>query len=742
MSLAPLALVLALLLPLAPPGFPVARAAEAAPVQLEYTIDATDAALRSQGKVQVLWKASGFQGRISAFCLQTDRHEYPLDQGSFGPVPPWEYHPGDVDPPKGKPACGGRPPPNDLGGYRALVSGQDTLEARFTVDVKKPAFTACGCEFNSFLGGDWGVVKGEAFAIPFSYAYFADPVTGLGPSFHATVRFVLPAGWSGEAPWTRLGENHYELPGTGAPLPRGFFVIGTFAPEHRDERASIGKEFVYVRLAQELKTKDSLFEYLKAATPYYQSVYGDVTGDRMLVVSAGPPMFTGGLGSTDSLFVHQNSSAETVAHEYAHVWQRFQTVDDPGQSSLWINEGDADLHGALSRFVTETQPGFGLAELNREFKEDYDKHSQDADYVKTLVQPTYGCAEEQPCNEQVAYKKGLATLVFLDQELRRITEGTANLNDWLRALNVHYDTVVSQQPGEKRLTNEQALEVLNQVVANHTAPPHVDMRNFFQLYVYDAPWPPYREVPAEVPIVLDQLTLDPATAVPGQTVQARVTATNVRDRPESRSLSLVVNGTTVDTRNLTLGALKSAPVSFAFPAPAPGTHPVRVGYLSAELEVLTPPQLAVERIVAVGSPQAGVAFDLAVDLRNSGGAPGEATVDATIGGAVRSTTVEVPGGGTARGRMPFVVAEEGPATARVIVRWSGQSANATQELTIGPRDRDGDGVPDAADAYPEDPRLSEANPINDLRSKTPGFGAGAALAALGAGLVLARRRRR
>ncbi|HEV8361600.1 MAG TPA: hypothetical protein VGR28_14220, partial [Candidatus Thermoplasmatota archaeon] len=231
-----------------------AAAATSGPVELAYTVDASDPALLAGGKVRVAWAASNFEDRISAFCLQVDGHEYDIDTATFGPAL-WVYHPTDVDPPRGKPAC-----PT---GFRAVVQDTNSVEARYTLDVRKPAFSPCGCEFNSYLGSAWGVVKAEALAVPFSYAFFNEPgcpaEQSCPPPFHATVRFLLPEDWSVEAPWTHVGPTTFSI-SDEPPLPRGFFALGTFTPEPHVS-AGTGKEFVYVRLAAELRDKKTLFDY-------------------------------------------------------------------------------------------------------------------------------------------------------------------------------------------------------------------------------------------------------------------------------------------------------------------------------------------------------------------------------------------------------------------------------------------------------------------------------------------------
>jgi hypothetical protein len=553
------------------------------------------------------------------------------------------------------------------------------------------------------------------------------------------VRFVLPEGWSAEAPWTRLADG-FEIPGD-PPLPRGFFALGRFTPEPH-VAAGVGKEFVYVRLAGELKDRELLFDYLEKATPYYQSVYGNATGARILVVSAGKPMFTGGLGSTDSLFVHQNSTLETIAHEYAHVWQRFQTIDRFGESSLWVNEGDADLHGALSRFVTEVEAGFTLGKLHQEFQQDYDKGRANDTLQQPLSSATYGGAYEQ-----VAYKKGLFSLIYLDHELRNLTRGAAGLNEVLRELNAFFEDVVLERPGEKRLSNDDVLGVVNKVVQRHA---NWDMQNFFRAFVWGnstdacAPgcWPPYREVASEAPVVFDQLELEPAVLEEGAPLEVRVVATNVRSSTESRSVELLIDERLAGEKTITLGPQGTAPVVFTVTAGAPGEHTARIAYLRQPFRVLTAADLVVEHVRAEEPPQVDVPFPLVVTLVNDGESPAEAALDVAVAGDTRATQVHVPGLGRADATLTFAVPQEGGAPVEIAVRWGNRTLSASSSVEVGPRDRDNDGVPDRLDGYPDNPRLSQKNVVNDLRQTVPGPPALAGAAALAIVAVAARARAR
>ncbi|MCA1814584.1 MAG: hypothetical protein LC624_11675, partial [Halobacteriales archaeon] len=489
--------------------------------------------------------------------------------------------------------------------------------------------------------------------------------------------------------------------------------------------------------------KDSLFDYLEKATPYYQSIYGNVTGQRILVISAGAPMFTGGLGSTDSLFVHKNASRATIAHEYAHVWQQFQTIDEAGRSSIWLNEGDADLHGALSRFVTETQPGFGLGELRKEFKEEYDQAVRDPVQLQPLTAANYGGPYEQ-----VAYKKGLFTLLFLDHEVRNLTGQRYGLRDILAALNEEWQKVILPRDIEhRRMSEEDVLRVVDRVVGQAST---TTMRPFWERYVTGSPlggashftgadWPPYIEAPNEVPIVFSDLQLDEERILPGGELVAHATATNVHAAPETRNVQLVIDDQVVAQQDVTVPSLQATHVTLRAAAGAAGDHTARIAYLHAPFRVLTPAALAVERVAPSMAPQVGVPFDLEVVLRNTGEAPARTHVAADLGTDQAGADVDVPGSGEARPHLALTSAQEGRTAVELRVTWGGQMLTTSAQLTIGPRDQDGDGAPDAQDGYPDNPALTEKNIVNDVRNAVPGAEVGLVLLAL-AGAALARRR--
>ncbi|HVL88154.1 MAG TPA: CARDB domain-containing protein [Candidatus Thermoplasmatota archaeon] len=669
-------------------------ARESTVVALAYNVDVTQPTLLDQGIVQVTLEIRNARDRVLNFTLRTATHEYAVLR-LF----------------------------NDLGGTLRQHAGgwnftptSDVASFMYEINVRKPATTPS--EYNSWLSPAFGVVKAEALSIPFDYTYYC-PVgwTGgqpcPGPNFTAAVTFRLPAGWNVEAPWEATGPGQFVLPAGDAirgVLPRGFVALGPFSGESQ-ERA--GKTFVYARLSGELADRSVIFDYLEAATPYYASVYGNVTRDKILVISAGAPMFHGGLGSTDSLFVHQNATLKTIAHEYAHTYQMFQAHNVAGASTIWINEGDADYHGAISRFVA----GFlSLDLLNAELRSEYENRTQDPNRGEVaLTSPVYGADDQQ-----VAYRKGMFTLAHLGSELSGATNGRATLATIMTALNQEYVENISRNTSRlPRVTNDDMLRVVNRLARSDGV--LVDFSTFFDLYVFGPTYPPFREVVALEDIVLEALRASPSPALPGQPVQVTVEARNRGPTAAERVITLRVGGQVVGTQTLSLGIGESGSARFVWTPDEPGDYVLEAAYLQRILPVLVPAEFAIVGMDPTPTfPMALRPFDVVVFVRNTGQAPGEALVRVNIGETERTAALSIPGGVTARASVAFTLPEAGEY--EIAARLDGSEAPPRrQTLRVDELDSDGDGVPDARDAYPHNPNLWESNPVNDVRNATPAW---------------------
>lgn len=461
-------------------------------------------------------------------------------------------------------------------------------------------------EFNSYLGPQWGVLKGDAIGIPFSYS-FADTAAGP-PRFQTAVRFQLPAGWTVAAPWLNVGTSSFELPGTDG-NPRGFVAVGPFKP---DVETRAGKTFTYVKLGAGYGGGEKeLFDYVEAATPYYADVYGPVTGTEIVLINAPDPMFRGGLGSEDSLYVHDNVTLKTLAHEYAHVWQRFLTVDTTPRSpevswttaetingtSLWLNEGDADYHGPVSLFVTNF---WTRKQLDDHFKEVERKAMKDENGLHyPLTKAAYGSGLED-----VMYNKGSMTLNYLDSVLKENTDGAVTLDAFLRVLNKKY--------AEKRITNEMArAELENMTMRRFTS--------FFDQYVYGTGYPPYVPVNTNQSLVIEDLSVSPDPALPDDELTITLTVSNAGSGTVTRDIPVTVNDTLLGNAEVNLGPGARQSYPFKLTAQSPGLYAVRAVYLSREFKVLRPAAFLLENVsLFPSSVEAGEEMRLNFTFVNTG----------------------------------------------------------------------------------------------------------------------------
>ncbi|MBI4394053.1 MAG: hypothetical protein HY556_09705 [Euryarchaeota archaeon] len=561
--------------------------ASAAPVAAEYEVEVLDAA---KGLLEVTLTLKN-PGVLREIDFLTADHTFTVSDVRSPTSDPFTFDDTDA-------------------GYRLKVD-DETETVVWKVLARKGASRAG--EYNAYLGPDWGVLKGDAIGVPFSYSY-ADTAAGP-PEFQTTVRFTLPTGWTVAAPWKKIGITAFELPGNDG-NPRGFIALGPFSPVEA-ERA--GKTFSYVVLgAGYAGGSEELFDYVEAATPYYLDVYGPVTGEDILLINAPDPMFRGGLGSEDSLYVHDNVSLKTLAHEYAHVWQRFLTIDATPRSpeldwgraeivngtSLWLNEGDADYHGPVSLFVTNF---WTRKQLDDHFKDVEKKAMKDENGLYyPLTKAAYGTALED-----VMYNKGAMTLNYLDSILKENTDGAVTLDAFLRVMNKKY--------AEKKVTNEIGRRELENMTQR-------GFGSFFNSFVYGQDYPPYVAINTNQTLVLEDLAVSPEPALPGDELTITLTVSNAGSSPVIREIAVNVNDTLLGTADVNVlpGERQSFP--FKLLAQSPGTYVVRAVYLSHEFKVLVPASFILENVsLTPDAVEAGEEMKLNFTFVNRGETAGTLT---------------------------------------------------------------------------------------------------------------------
>jgi hypothetical protein len=214
---------------------------------------------------------------------------------------------------------------------------QDSLYYEFVIDEQK----ASG-RYDSLLTDDWAILRSDKL-VP--------PISARGPKGlqgHAKLQFMLPDGWSAAAPYPAAeGYSTTFLvadPGRSFPRPKGWLILGDIT-----SRQDI-IDGVDVRVAAPAGQGDRLQDtlaFIAWTLPEVKAVLPDFPS-HLLIVTAGKPMWRGGLSGTRSLFMHADrpmisgNRTSSLIHELIHVG----TGINGGGTADWIVEGLAEYYSS------------------------------------------------------------------------------------------------------------------------------------------------------------------------------------------------------------------------------------------------------------------------------------------------------------------------------------------------------------------------------------------------------------
>lgn len=609
----------------------------------DWTLGVPDPA---SGLVHVALRLSGMGGAVTRFTFQTEGAREAVTNVTAGPSTQLVQVPE---------------------GFAVLVDGDESLA--YDVRVDGASFRAG--ERLASVTPSFALLKAESVALPYAYEYRE------GFAFHnrSTVRLAPPPGWSAAGPWPQREDGAFDL-ADGAVVPRGFVAFGPF---HAWENHTLaGKRIQYVRLGAAAPFERDLPAFVERATPYFEAVYGPA-GRDLLVVSAPDPMLRGGLGGMDSLYVHESADLATLAHEYAHVHQRFGPDETAGRSSVWLAEGDADWHGALAMHAA----GFWTAtRVDEAFREAERDRAEPAFAQARLPDATYGAQTSDGHSlERYAYHKGAVVLRALDARLRQATQGGAGAGEVLRRLNdAHGDPT-----RDALLVDNAEVAALAFSVAGE------DLSEFFAQFVNGTAWPDAPRFQPAGELALGALILQPPAAQPGARVNATLAVANEGTRRLDRDLVLLVDGAPAQTFTLSLAVGERRNLTANVTAGAPGDHEVRALHRAATLRALSPPRLTLGNVTLLpATPRAGEPFTALVIVENHGETAGHARV--RVGNATRE--VDVPALGATGVTLPALVNETGNRTLDItLISEFGNGTRVVQFAVSPPGRKESPGVP-------------------------------------------------
>jgi hypothetical protein len=265
---------------------------------------------------------------------------------------------------------------------------------------------------DAWLGAEFGLFRAEDI-IP-----RASSRTRTGAHSDTTMRFRLPAGWSVVTQYRDTGTIRIDNPERRLDLPSGWIVMGDLGV--RREQIAGMQVAVAGPVGHSIRRLDTL-ALLNWTMPELARIVSELP-PRLTIVSAGQPMWRGGLSAPLSLFLHaerpliSENATSTLLHEIMHMALGLDSDDDHD----WIIEGLAEYYSLqlLARSGTISAARYALAER------DLAEWARDASSL-------CGGHSSGP-------RTALAVGIFtnLDAEIRKTTSGAASLDDLTRDLLV------------------------------------------------------------------------------------------------------------------------------------------------------------------------------------------------------------------------------------------------------------------------------------------------------------------
>lgn len=149
---------------------------------------------------------------------------------------------------------------------------------------------------------------------------------------------------------------------------------------------------------------------------------------------------------------------------------------------------------------------------------------------------------------------------------------------------------------------------------------------------------PSPQVPSEAKFKVSQLTISPREVKVGEKVDISAVVENVGNAEGTYSVTLKVNGTLVDRKNVTLAPGRSTLVTFTVVEDEPGIYIVELDGLAGEFRVLKPPTFVASNLkIEPKKVNIGEEVSVVVNVTNVGDLSGTYKVILRVNGAIVET---------------------------------------------------------------------------------------------------------
>jgi len=279
--------------------------------------------------------------------------------------------------------------------------------------------------YDAWLGPDWGILRAED-VIPRARTRVLK-----GATSNTTFSFELPDGWSAVSEYSGTRDPiRVDRPERQFDQPTGWMVVGDVGVR-RETIAGI-RVAVAGPQGHAVRRLDML-ALLNWVLPELVELLSEPPG-RLTIVSAGSPMWRGGLSAPASLFIHADrpmiseNATSPLIHEVMHTALAIRADEDAD----WIVEGLAEYYGIelLRRGNAISPRRYRLAV------------AEQADWAKKA---TSLCGHT---SSGATTALAVTTLHQLNQEILDKTSGNSNLDDLLRRLiargpSIDYQELIS-----------------------------------------------------------------------------------------------------------------------------------------------------------------------------------------------------------------------------------------------------------------------------------------------------------
>jgi predicted metalloprotease with PDZ domain len=261
--------------------------------------------------------------------------------------------------------------------------------------------------YDSRMTADWALFRAEKM-VP-----RASVTARRSLRSRAALEFELPQGWAVATAYGSVGELRYTIddPKRRFDQPAGWMLAGKIGS--RNEKIADVRVVVAAPVGDSARRQDML-TFLRFTLPRLQEVFPDLP-PRLLIVSAGDPMWRGGLSGPASLFLHSErpliseNRTSTLLHELVHIALGVRGDEE----SDWIVEGLAEFYSL------ETLRRSGSISTQRH-KEAVRRLAQWAKRSTTLFGKS---------STGATTARAVMALRAVDAEIRSATGGKASLDD-------------------------------------------------------------------------------------------------------------------------------------------------------------------------------------------------------------------------------------------------------------------------------------------------------------------------